>query len=91
MTTAPTTTETILQEDGAEATLEAFAAEVREGEQAIRAVVAEAPGKAWPMRELEDLAAEGRRPTAMSVALMGLIRSDELRLDLATSVVTQAD
>lgn len=87
----PITTETILQEDGAEATLAVFATEVHAGEDAIRTILAESPQQTWTMRELEDLAAEGRRTTAMGVALMGLLKAGELRIDHATSIVEALD
>lgn len=88
-TMTATTPETILQEDGAEVALAELGDEVRAGEDSIRAVIAAAePGTAWTIRELRDLAAEGRRSTVMSVALMGLDKSGEVQIDYASSTVT---
>lgn len=88
-TTAPITAETILHEDGAVAALTEFAAEVRAGEEAIRRIVNSAePNKTWTFRGLRDEAAEGRRKTAMGVALMGLDKAGELTIDYARSIVT---
>lgn len=87
-TAIPTTPQTILQEDGAEVALVEFADEVRAGEDAIRRVVAAAPAETvWTIRELRDAAAEGRRSSVMSVALMGLDKAGEVQVDYASSTV----
>lgn len=84
----PTTTETILQEDGAEAALEAVAFEVREAEEAIRKVLRESSAdEIWTIRSLQDAAAEGHSSTVMSIAFLGLLKAGELRVDHASSIV----
>jgi hypothetical protein len=87
-TVAPITAESILQEDGAEAALAEFANEVRAGEEAIRRYIANAEsGEVWTFRGLRDAAAEGRRKTAMGVALMSLDKTGEVQIDYARSTV----
>jgi hypothetical protein len=77
----PITTETILEEDGAEAALAQFGSQVRAGETAIRRLLKAEPGRVWGFSELRDAAAEGRRRTAMGAALRSLDLQGVLRID----------
>lgn len=82
------TPQTIREEDGAEFALSLFAEQVIAGEEAIRRIIASAePGTVWDFNDLRDKAAEGRRPTAMGVALMSLDSAGILRVDYARSTV----
>jgi hypothetical protein len=87
-TATPITPKTILQEDGAQVALAEFSQEVRDGEDAIRRIVADAgPGTVWTFRALRETAAEGRRPSVMTVALLNLDESGELQVNYISSTV----
>jgi hypothetical protein len=92
MTTAPPiTTETILGEDGADAALVQFASEVREGEERISNIVANAEaGARWTFSELRDRAGGGHRKTAMGVALLALHKAGVVQIDFARWMVAPA-
>jgi hypothetical protein len=88
MTTAtPSTAELILQEDGAVAVLGEFAEQVKDAEVAIRQLLEHSERKTWGIRELQNAAAGDRRPTAMSMALLALVKADVLRMKHADSAV----
>lgn len=88
MTTAlSTTTEEILQEEGAEETLLDLAGKVSEAEDAIREVLRDDPEKGWTARELQDAAAFGRSSSVMSIAYLNLLKAGELRIDPVSQIV----
>jgi hypothetical protein len=75
------TTESILNEDGAEAVLAEYGKQVRAGETAIRKLVEAEPGRVWGFSELREAAREGRRKTAMGAALRSLAAQGILAID----------
>ena len=77
---ATTTTDEILQEDGAEAALTALADHVAAAEEAIRALLQNSEGRAWTIRELQDEAANGWSPSVMSIAFLRLLKAREVQV-----------
>ncbi len=84
---APTTTEEILREDGAEAALIALAEKVTRAEDAIRQILAKEPKRVWTVRELQDTAAGDLSSSVMSIAYLRLLKAGELQVDHASSRV----
>jgi hypothetical protein len=88
-TTFPTTTESILQEEGAETTLIELAEQVAKAAADLRRVLRESEGP-WTVRELQDKAANGRSSSVMSIAFLRLLKAGEVSIDYATSLVEAA-
>lgn len=86
-TVLSTTTEEILQEEGAEETLRTLAGKVAEAEDAIRDVLQANPEKSWTARALQDAAADGRSSSVMSIAYLSLLKTGELRIDPDSQMV----
>jgi hypothetical protein len=72
------TTEAILQEDGAEAALNELAERVQGAEIAIRDLVLSDKSRIWTIRELQDTAANGWSSSVMSIAFLRLLQGGEL-------------
>jgi hypothetical protein len=89
-TTFPTTTESILQEEGAETTLIELAQQVAKAAADLRRVLHESEGRPWTVRELQDEAANGRSSSVMSIAFLRLLKAGEVSIDYATSLVEAA-
>lgn len=68
-----TTTDSILEEAGAETALTELAQKVHDAESAIKAVLEENAGRTWSIKELQDAAAaDGVTPSVMSIAFLRL-------------------
>jgi predicted transcriptional regulator len=62
-----------LQQEG-ETVLAELHASVDDAERALLALLERESSRMWTIRELQDAAAEGRSPTAMSLAFLRLVK-----------------
>ena len=87
MSTTYPATDDILQEEGAESTLQALASEVTEAEDNLRAVLREERDRIWTIRDLQDAAANGHSSSVVSIAFLRLLKNGELTVDHVTQAV----
>ncbi len=69
-----------LRQDGEEALAE-LQERVKEATVAMLELLRENDARTWTIRELQDAAADGRSPTATSLAFLGLIKARVIDVD----------